>query len=106
MRYLMALLVAVAAAPGQLANAPQSPPTRLDDRTNVRLPNGKLQSEAIIKSEHEKSLQDVQEMKRLILDFSDEFEKSDRNVVSVQAIRKLEEIEKRAKRIRARLTRP
>lgn len=106
MRYLIALLLAVAAAPGQFPNSPRSSPPRIEERQDIRLPDGKLQSEAIIKAQHEKSLEEVQEMKKLILDFTDEFEKSDRHVVSVQTVRKLEEIEKRAKRIRTRLTRP
>lgn len=104
MRYLIALLIAMAAAPGQFPI--DSPPRDPLEKPPVRLPNGTLQSDAIVKAEHEKSLQDVQEMKKLILDFTDEFEKSDRNVVSIQTVRKLEEIEKRAKRIRTRLTRP
>jgi hypothetical protein len=103
MRYFLALLIAMA-APGQLPI--DRPPRDPMEKPPVRLPNGKLQSEAILKSDHEKSLQEVAEMKKLILDFADEFEKSDRNVVSVQTVRKLEEIEKRAKRIRSRLTRP
>jgi hypothetical protein len=105
MRCLIVLLLSLTVTFGQLPSPslPDRRPTRPEER---RLPNGTLQSEAIIKAEHDKSLQDVREMKKLILDFAEEFEKSDRNVVSVQTIRKLEEIEKRAKRIRTRLTRP
>lgn len=103
MRYFLALLIAMA-APGQIPI--DRPPRDPMEKPPVRLPNGKLQSEEILKSDHEKSLQEVQEMKKLILEFADEFEKRDRNVVSVQSVRKLEEIEKRAKRIRSRLTRP
>jgi hypothetical protein len=104
MRYLIALLIAIAVAPGQFPT--DRPPRDPLEKPPARLPNGTLQSDAIVKAEHEKSLQDVQETKKLILDFADEFEKSDRNVVSIQTVRKLEEIEKRIKRIRTRLTRP
>jgi hypothetical protein len=104
MRYLIALLLFIAAAPGQLPYE-QFPTRKPGEKPPARLPNGTLQSEAIIKAEHEKSLQDVEEMKKLILDFTEEFEKSDRHTVSVQMVKKLEEIEKRAKRIRNRLTR-
>lgn len=105
MRYLIALLLTLMATPGQF---PIDQPQRRDplERPPARLPNGKLQSDEIVKAEHEKSLKDVEEMKKLILDFTDEFEKSDRNTVSVQMVRKLEEIEKRVKRVRNRLTRP
>jgi hypothetical protein len=71
----------------------------------VRLPNGKLQSEEILKEEHLRSLKDSSELKKLIEEFHEELEKSDRHVVSVSMLKKLDEIEKRTKRIRGRLTR-
>lgn len=71
----------------------------------TRLPNGKLQSEEILKEEHKKSLKDVADLKKLIDEFYTDFEKSDRHVVSVPMLKKLDEIEKRAKRIKGRLTR-
>ncbi len=84
---------------------PSHPIPKPDREKEVRLPNGKLQSEEILKEEHAKSLKEAGEMKELIGEFYDELKKSGRNVVSVQVIKKLEEIEKRAKRIRGRLTR-
>ena len=101
MRRVMVLLTAA-----MLATAQQTPPFPEKTKPDpVRLPNGKLQSDEIVKSEHEQSLKDAQELKKLIGEFCDDLEKSDRFVVSVQTIRKLEEIEKRAKKIRNRMTR-
>ncbi len=105
MRYLIALLLAFAASPAQTP-VDRFPSRKPGEPEEVRLPNGKLQKDEIVKAEHQKSLDDVDEMKKLILEFSDEFEKGGRHTVSIQMIRKLEDIEKRAKRIRTRLTRP
>jgi hypothetical protein len=101
MRWVMVFLIAAV-----FAGAQQIPP--FPDKTKpdpVRLPNGKLQTDEIVKSEHKQSLKDAEELKKLIGEFCDELEKADEFVVSVQTIRKLEEIEKRAKKIRNRMTR-
>ena len=70
-----------------------------------RLPDGKSQREAILKAEHEKSLRDAAELLTLSEELKAELEKNDRHVVSVSSLRKTEEIEKLAKRIRNRLKR-
>jgi hypothetical protein len=68
-----------------------------------RLPDGKSQKEAILKQEHEKSLRDAAELLTLAEELKAELEKNDRHVVSISSLRKTEEIEKLAKRIRNRL---
>jgi len=70
-----------------------------------RLPDGRSQTEAILKADHEKMLKDAAELLRLAEDLKMELEKNDRHVVSVGMLKKTEEIEKLAKRIRNRLTR-
>lgn len=70
-----------------------------------KLPDGRSQKEEILKSEHAKSLQDADELFKLSEELKIDLEKNDRHVVSVATIRKLEEIEKLAKRIRGRLKR-
>src|SRR5689334_3431629 len=71
----------------------------------VRLPSGKLQSDEIIKADHEKSLKDAGELLKLAEDLKIELEKNDAHVLSVGAVKKTEEIEKLAKRIRQRMKR-
>lgn len=71
----------------------------------VRLPSGKLQSDEILKSDHEKSLKDAGELLKLAEDLKIELEKNDAHVLSVGAVKKTEEIEKLAKRIRQRMKR-
>lgn len=84
-------------------NVPQNrPPT---EPAPVRLPNGELQSDAIAKADYQNELDDAHKLAKLADDLSAEIEKDDRYVVSMSVIRKTEEIEKLAKRIRTRLKR-
>ena len=69
----------------------------------MRLPNGKSQRDAIAKAAYEKSLQDAADLVRLSEDLRTDIEKNKAFVVSVPAIKKTEEIEKLAKRIRSRM---
>jgi hypothetical protein len=72
---------------------------------DARLPNGKLQADEILKSEHEASLKDAAELAELADQLKIDLEKSDRFVVSMATIKKTDDIEKLAKRIRSRLRR-
>jgi len=92
---LFVLLVGFAFAFGQL-------PKREEP---VRLPSGKLQSDEILKADHEKSIKDAGELLKLAEDLKIELEKNDAHVLSVGAVKKTEEIEKLAKRIRQRMKR-
>ncbi len=85
--------------------APQLPDLTPKSDADDRLPNGKSQKDAIAKEEYEKSLQDARDLVKLAEDLQADLEKNDRYVVSVPDIRKTEDIEKLAKRIRGRLKR-
>ncbi|MBM3724022.1 MAG: hypothetical protein FJW40_01160 [Acidobacteria bacterium] len=78
---------------------------RHEDRKDVKLPNGKSQTEEILKEEHKKSLEDARELIRLAEELKTDLDKNDRHIVSVAMVKRLEEMEKRVKRIRGRLTR-
>jgi len=69
----------------------------------VRLPNGKLQQDEILKADHEKSVKDAAQLIELSESLKKELEKDDSHVLSISSLKKTEEIEKIAKRIRARL---
>jgi Tfp pilus assembly protein PilO len=71
--------------------------------TDIRLPNGKSQQEEILKAEYQKTLKDAAELIELSEQLKAELEKNDRHVLSLSSLKKTEEIEKLAKRIRARL---
>jgi hypothetical protein len=71
----------------------------------TRLPNGKLQSDEILRTEHQASLKDAAELADLAEQLKIDLEKNDRFVVSMGTIKKTDDIEKLAKRIRSRLRR-
>lgn len=71
----------------------------------VRLPDGRLQSDAILESEHKKSVEDATELLRLAEQLKAEIEENDAHVLSVSSIRMAEKIEDLAKNIRKRLKR-
>lgn len=87
-----------------LLAVPAAPQAR-NEEPDVKLPGGKSQREEILKSDHEKSLDDAARLMVLSEEVRIELEKNDRHVMSVTTLKKLEEIEKLAKRIRSRLKR-
>ncbi len=72
---------------------------------DTRLPNGKSQQEEILKADYEKTLKDCSELIELAEQLKAELEKNDRHVLSISSLKKTEDIEKLAKRIRSRLRR-
>jgi hypothetical protein len=74
-----------------------------DDKTGAGLK--RKQIEEILKSDRVKSIEDAGQMMKLSEELKGELEKNDKSVLSVAALRKAEEIEKLAKRIRGRLRR-
>jgi hypothetical protein len=87
--------------------APQRPPQSQPpaDRDIPRLPNGKTQQEEILKADHERDLKDAAQLIDLAEGLKEELEKNDQHVLSLTSLKKTEEIEKLAKRIRSRLRR-
>jgi hypothetical protein len=80
-------------------------PQKIGEEPDVKLPSGKSQREAILKSEHEKSLRDVSEIRELAESLEEELKENDYHVLPIPALKKAEEIEKLAKRIKGRLRR-
>ena len=74
-----------------------------DDEEDVLLPNGKSQKEEILKAEHQQNLKDAAELADLAEQLKMELEKNDRYILSMATLKKTDDIEKLAKRIRARL---
>ena len=84
---------------GQREGQPPGDPNLPD----VKLPNGKSQRDEILKAEHEQNLKDAAELAQLAEQLKIDLEKNDRFVLSMATLKKTDEIEKLAKRIRARL---
>jgi hypothetical protein len=78
----------------------QQPPLVPPD---VQLPNGKSQRDEILKLDHKKNLEDAAAMAKLAEEVSEDLEKDDRYVMPLKTLKKLDEIEKLAKAVRARL---
>jgi len=101
----MHLLVAVGCLLAQVAQPPDPRRPDLGPPEDVRLPNGKLQKEAILSEDYEKSLKDARELARLSAELKTGLEDSSKHILSLQMLKKTEEIEKLAKRIHDRMKR-
>src|SRR6476469_4115651 len=103
MKRALCFLAVIAPLVAVALQAPPRPDRQDAPVGDVRLPNGKSQQEEILKAEHEKSLKDAAALIDLAEQLKADLEKNDRHVLSVAALKKTEEIEKLAKRIRTRL---
>jgi hypothetical protein len=72
---------------------------------DTRLPNGKLQREEILKADYQKTLEDARALSKLTDALKADLEKSDYNVLSLGTLKKIDDIDRLAKRIRDRLKR-
>ncbi len=97
----LTLLAAVVAAAVLLAR----PAFPQESQEEPRLPGGRDQKEEILKAEHGRSLEDATRIVKLAEELKAELEKNDRHILSVSSLRKTEEIEKLARRIRSRMRR-
>ena len=89
-------LVALALSQEPLPRNPSQP-------EDVKLPNGKSQREELLKAEHEQNVRDAAQLADLAQQLKEDLEKNDRYVLSVATLKKTDEIEKLAKKIRSRL---
>jgi hypothetical protein len=103
MNRLLQLLLALcfAAAPAST----QLPPRPQDEQQHGKLPDGRSQTEAILKSDYEQTLKDATELLRLSEELKADIEKNDRHVLSIATLKKTDDIEKLVKRIRSRMKR-
>ncbi|MGJ5819822.1 hypothetical protein [Paludibaculum fermentans] len=84
------------------AQFPQPPG---EDPEPKRLPNGKLQSEEILKADYKANLKDLAELRRLTDSIEEETKKNQGHVLALKTFKDLEEIEKIVKRMRTRMKR-
>ena len=99
------LLLAVVSllAVGQRGGGRSSDPVPPPPGDDVRLPNGKLQKDEILKAEHEQNVKDAAQLTELAQQLQQDLEKEDRFVLSMSTLKKTEDIEKLARKIRTRL---
>jgi len=70
-----------------------------------RLPNGKNQRDEILRAEYDQNLKDARELSAMARSFELDLEKSDRFVLSLPLLRRLDDMEKLTRRIRSRMRR-
>ncbi len=91
----IAALVAAFARPAQKA----------EEASDVKLPDGRSQQQEILKSEHRRAIEDVGRLIKIAQELKADLEKDEYQVLSVSSLKKTEDIEKLARRIRERLHR-
>jgi len=96
----LAAVFGLALAQAPLDGPPPVPPA---DRADVTLPNGKSQRDEILKAEHEQNIKDAAKLLEMADDLKQTLEREDRFVFSLATVKKTEEIEKLARKIRGRL---
>ncbi len=68
-----------------------------------KLPNGKSQRDEILKAEREDNIRDAAKLVEMATSLKTDLEKSDRFVLSMDTVKKTDDIEKLVKKIRDRL---
>ena len=94
------VLLLAAVSPLALPQAVPIPPIHEDD---VKLPNGKSQKDEILKAEHEQNIKDAARLVEMAEGLKADLEKTDRSVLSMDTLKKTDDIEKLVKKIHARL---
>jgi hypothetical protein len=98
-----ALILSLAGMAGLAQQADEPPLAIPSGQSDVRLPNGKMQRDEILKAEHEQNVKDAARLVELTQDLKESIEKDDRYVLSISTLKKTDEIEKLVKKIRSRL---
>jgi hypothetical protein len=96
----LAAVFALAAPPEPQARGGRS---GSDSTEDVRLPNGKLQKDEILKAEHQQNIKDAAQLADLVQQLQQDLEKNDYSVLSISTLKKADDIEKLAKKISSRL---
>ncbi|MBI3693724.1 MAG: hypothetical protein HY238_02630 [Acidobacteria bacterium] len=82
-----------------------TPPSPPEEKSDVLLPSGKSQRREILKADFEKSKSDAAELAELAAELKEDLEKKDYQVLDLRTMKKAEEIEKLARRIKDRMKR-
>lgn len=102
---LLVLLASITSHAGQQTDIDgrRSPRERDKETDDPKLPNGKSQKDAISKQSHEEALKEAEALIQLAQELRDELKRSGEFVVPFSSVKKTEEIEKLARRIRGKL---
>jgi hypothetical protein len=97
-----ALILSIAAL-SSFAVPAQDPFPPTTSQKDVVLPNGKSQKDEILKAEQKQNIKDAAQLAELAQQLQLDLEKNDAYVLSIDTLKKTEDIEKLAKKIRSRL---
>jgi hypothetical protein len=100
---LSAAASALLAAQDQQPEAPGRDIPAPNSDHDQRLPNGKSQNNEIAKEQHQQALKEATDLVTVAQQLKDELQKAGDYVVPLASVKKTEEIERLAKRIRGRL---
>ncbi len=82
----------------------RSSPTPIQEsQQDVQLPSGKSQRDEILKAERDQNIKDAAQLVELAQQLQQDLEKNDRFVFSIGTMKKTDEIEKLARKIRSRM---
>jgi hypothetical protein len=84
---------------------PEHPLQPAEGPEDARLPNGKLQREEILKADYQKTLEDARALSKLTEALKTDLEKTDYNVLPLNTLKKIDDIDRLARRIRDRIKR-
>ena len=89
------------------ADQPKSTPLQdaEDKPKDIRLPNGKVQTDEILKDDYAKNLKDARDLTGLARGLEEDLEKNEAFVFSLTTLKKLDDMERLTKRIRSRMKR-
>ena len=97
-------LIAAMTAVAWIASAQRGGGTATPDpQQDVQLPSGKSQRDEILKAEREQNIKDAAQLVDLAQQLQVELEKNDRFVFSIATMKKTDDIEKLARKIRSRM---
>ena len=105
MLLLMPAAVTASLLPAQRLPLDPDNPNAAPNPEDIRLPNGKKQTDEILKADYEKNLSDARDLTGLARSFEEDLEKNEAFVLSISSLKKLDDMEKLTRRIRARMKR-
>jgi len=75
------------------------------ERNDIRLPSGKSQRQEMLKADHQKSKEEAAELLELAEELKEELDNSEHQVLNLKLVKKAEDIEKLARKIKDRMRR-
>jgi len=103
LRLIRGALLLLLAAVLPLALSQEGPVPVTQPQEDVKLPNGKSPRDEILKAEHEENLKDAAHLVEMAEELKADLEKNDRFILSMDTLKKTDDIEKLVKKIRSRL---